>query len=302
MQPCINRLKVSNMRLDRVFLNSPQSLKKLVNVEVLQRSAVISAAILMFGANNACANNYDCLIEPYASVDLGTAVTGIVDKVLVKRGDRVSRGQVLVHLESSAETAAAELAKFKSLAQGGVKSAQSKVEFAQKKFERRKEMAAEKLIAAQERDDAEAELRLAEAELVSVREARDQAAIEYKQQSSLLALRSIRSPVDGVVVDQVVSSGEIAEAGGKKPLLKLAQLDPLRVRVMLPMAMFGKIRAGTPVELSPENAPNVRLKAIVRQTDKVLDAASGTHVILLDLPNRVLDIPSGVKCKAKIEP
>jgi RND family efflux transporter MFP subunit len=243
---------------------------------------------------------HDCLIEPYASVDLGTAVTGMVDKVLVKRGDRVSRGQVLVHLESSAEAASAELAKFKSQAQGGVKSAQSKVEFAQKKFERRKEMAVEKLIATQERDDAEAELRHAEAELVSVREARDQAAIEYKQQISLLALRSIRSPVDGVVVDQVVSPGEIAEAGGKKPLLKLAQLDPLRVRVMLPMAMFGKIRPGTPVELSPENAPNVKLKATVRQTDKVLDAASGTHVILLDLPNRALDIPSGVKCKAKI--
>jgi RND family efflux transporter MFP subunit len=290
------------MRLDRVFSNSPRSLKKLISVEVLQCSAVIFAVSLLLGVSNARASSYDCLIEPYASVDLGTAITGMVDKVLVKRGDRVSRGQVLVHLESSAEAASAELAKFKSQAQGGVKSAQSKVEFAQKKFERRKEMAVEKLIATQERDDAEAELRLAEAELVSVREARDQAAIEYKQQISLLALRSIRSPVDGVVVDQVVSPGEIAEAGGKKPLLKLAQLDPLRVRVMLPMAMFGKIRAGTLVELSSENAPNVKLKATVRQTDKVLDAASGTHVVLLDLPNRGLDIPSGVKCKARIEP
>jgi RND family efflux transporter MFP subunit len=290
------------MRLDRVFSNSPRSLKKLISVEVLQCSAVIFAVSLLLGVSNARASSYDCLIEPYASVDLGTAITGMVDKVLVKRGDRVSRGQVLVHLESSAEAASAELAKFKSQAQGGVKSAQSKVEFAQKKFERRKEMAVEKLIATQERDDAEAELRLAEAELVSVKEARDQAAIEYKQQISLLALRSIRSPVDGVVVDQVVSPGEIAEAGGKKPLLKLAQLDPLRVRVMLPMAMFGKIRAGTLVELSSENAPNVKLKATVRQTDKVLDAASGTHVVLLDLPNRGLDIPSGVKCKARIEP
>lgn len=257
---------------------------------------------LTCGAQTSLANSYDCLIEPYASVELGTAVTGLVNHVLVKRGDRVNRGQVLVQLESSVETAAVELAKFKSQAQGAVKSAESKVEFAQKKFERRREMAAERLISNQERDDAEAELRLAEAELVSVREARDQAAIEYKQQSSLLALRSIRSPVDGVVVDQVVWSGEVAEAGGKKPLLKLAQLDPLRVRVMLPMAMFGKIRVGSAIELSPETAPNSRLKATVRQTDKVLDAASGTHVVILDLPNRALDIPSGVKCKAKIEP
>ena len=269
-----------------------------------QSRAFVGLAIgsLVLGAQPAMANSYDCLIEPYSSVELGTAVTGLVNHVLVKRGDRITRGQVLVQIESSAESAAAELAKFRSQAQGGVKAAQSKVEFAQMKYARRKEMASDRLIALQERDEAEAELRQAEAELVSANEARDQAAIEYKQQVSLLALRSIRSPVDGVVVDRIVNPGEVAEAGGKKPLLKLAQLDPLKVRVMLPMTLFGKTRPGTVVELIPENATSVRYKAVVRQTDKVLDAASGTHVVILDLPNRALEIPAGVKCKATLAP
>ena len=39
---------------------------------------------------------YDCLIEPAQTVELGTPVTGMVEKVLVQRGDRVKRGQVLV--------------------------------------------------------------------------------------------------------------------------------------------------------------------------------------------------------------
>ena len=162
-------------------------------------------------------------------------------------------------------------------------------------------MAAENLVSKQERDDAEAEWRLAEAELVAAKESKDQAAVEYKQQSSLLALRTVRSTIDGVVVDQMLYPGETAEAGSKKPVLKLAQLDPLKVRVMLPLSVFGKVRVGNVAEVSAEHAPSDRLKATVRHTDKVLDAASGTHIIFLDLPNKTLEIPAGIKCKAGID-
>jgi RND family efflux transporter MFP subunit len=247
------------------------------------------------------ATGYDCLIEPYQSLEISSAVTGVVDKVLIKRGDRVNKGQVVFTLDSQVEAAAVELAKFKSLAVGPIKSAQSKIEFSQKKFDRRKEMAAENLLPRQERDDAEAELRLAEAELEAAKESKEQAAIEYKQQSSLLALRTIRSTIDGVVVDQMLHSGETAEPGGKKPVLKLAQLDPLKVRVMLPMAVFGKIKLGQSIEVNPEYAPNTKLRATVRRTDKVLDAASGTHIVFLDLPNKSLNIPAGTKCKAQFD-
>ena len=73
------------------------------------------------------------------------------------------------------------MAKFKSKSLGAIKTAQSKIEFTQKKYERRKEMAAENLTSKQERDDAESELRLAEAELLAAKESREQAALEFKQ-------------------------------------------------------------------------------------------------------------------------
>ena len=256
---------------------------------------------LTFGLSLSHAASYDCLIEPSQSLEIGSPVTGVVDKVWVKRGDRVKKGQIVFTLESNAEAAAADLAKFKSQAIGAIKSAQNKVAFGQTKYERRKEMAAENLVSKQERDDAEAEWRLAEAELVAAKESKDQAALEYKQQSSLLALRTVRSTIDGVVVDQMLYPGETAEAGSKKPVLKLAQLDPLKVRVMLPMSVFGKVKAGSVAEVSTEYSPSERLKDTVRHTDKVLDAASGTHIIFLDLPNKTLEIPAGTKCKASID-
>src|SRR5687767_11943078 len=179
------------------------------------------------------------------TVEIGSPVTGLLDKVLVRRSDRVAKGQVIATLESRAEQASAELARLKAEALGPTRTAESKIEFSKRKFQRRKEMAAEKLMSAQERDDAEAELKLAEAELQSAKESRQIARIEYEQQRSQLNLRTIRSPIDGVVVEQILYPGEIVEPGGnKKAILKLAQLDPLRVHVVLPMSAFGKVNPG----------------------------------------------------------
>lgn len=247
----------------------------------------------------AAAANYDCLIEPNQQVDLASPVTGLLDKVLVKRGDRVSKGQVLAQLESRAEQATTELARYKSEQIGPTHMAESKIEFSKRKFSRRKDMAADKLMSLQDRDDSEAEYKQAEAELQVSKENKQIARLEYQQQSGLLALRTIRSPVDGVVVDQLAYPGEVVEASAaKKAILKVAQLDPLRVHVVLPKDAFGRSSVGMTVEVIPEIPSKGRYTAKVRSVDKLIDAASGTFVVFLEMPNPKLEIPAGVKCKA----
>lgn len=247
------------------------------------------------------ADTYDCLIEPTQTVELGAPVSGLIDRVLVKRGDRVARHQVLATLESHAEQAAADLAHYKSQLAGPTQQAQSKVEFSQRKFTRRREMAAEQLMSKQDSDDAEAELKQAQAELVTAKENREVARLEYVQQSSQLALRTIRSPFDGVVVDQMMWPGEIFEPGATKhAVLKVAQLNPLRVRVVMPLRAFGEPAAGMEASIAPEIPAGSHYSAKVASVDRMVDAASGTFVVFMDLPNPKLDIPSGVKCKATL--
>lgn len=246
-------------------------------------------------------NTYDCLIEPTQMVELGAPVSGLIDRVLVKRGDLVTRNQVLASLESHAEQAAADLARYKSQLAGPTQLAQSKIEFSQRKFSRRSDMAAEKLMSRQDSDDAEAELKQAQAELVTAKENREVAHLEYVQQNSQLALRTIRSPFDGVVVDQMMWPGEIFEPGATKhAVLKLAQLNPLRVRVVMPMRAFGDTAPGTQASIAPEIPAGKNYSAKVASVDRIVDAASGTFVVFMDLPNPKLDIPSGVKCKATL--
>lgn len=264
----------------------------------LLRLAALSAIVGAQFVETAHATGIDCLIESNQLVELASPVSGLLDKVTVKRGDVVRRGQVLAQLESRAEQASTELARYKSEQLGPTRMAESKLEFSKRKYSRRKDMAAEKLMSPQERDDAEAEYSLAEAELQVARDNKHLARLEYQQQGALLALRTIRSPFDGVVVDQLAYPGEVVELGAsRKAILKVAQLDPLRVHVILPKEIFGKLTAGMLVEVTPETHGRGRYAAKVRSIDKVIDAASGTFVVFLDLPNPKLEIPAGSKCR-----
>lgn len=247
------------------------------------------------------AGTFDCLIEPAQVVELASPATGLLETVTVKRGDRVAKGQVLATLESHAEQAAADLARYKSELRGPTRLAQSRIDFSERTFKRRRDMAAEKLLPAQERDDAEADYKQAQAELQVAQENLQVARLELQQQSSLLSLRTIRSPFDGVVVEQMAYPGEVVEPGAtKNSILKVAQLDPLRVRVILPTSAFGKPALGMIAAITPEIRGEEKYNAEISIIDRVIDAASGTFVVFLDLPNPKMNIPSGMKCKAEL--
>lgn len=264
----------------------------------MKKHVVLKTLAVMIVVHTQVYAAFDCLIEPTQMVEISSPVVGLLDKVLVQRGDRVNKGQVVAMLESRAEQAATELARAKSEAVGPTKVAQSKIEFSKRKFDRRKGMADEHLMAPQERDESEADYELAKAELQSARENKQIAHWEYQQQSQQLNLRTLRSPFKGVVVDQMLYPGEVVEpSGAKKGILKLAQLDPLKVHAVLPIAMFGKVTQGMQVEVIPEAPVNGHYTAKVSIIDKLIDAASGTFVVFLDMPNPKLTIPSGLKCK-----
>lgn len=243
---------------------------------------------------------FDCLIEPTQTVEISSPVVGLLDKVPVHRGDKVAKGQIIATLESRAEAASTALARFKSEMVAPAKTAESKIEFSKRKYQRRRDMQAQNFMSGQERDEAEGEMKLAEAELQLAHENKQMAKLEWQQQSSLLNLRTIRSPFDGVVVNQLLWPGEIVEPGGqKKAILKLAQLDPLLVHVILPMAVFGKIKFGMNVDVNPEAPVGGRYVGRLKIIDKVVDAASGTFGVFLEIGNPKLELPAGVKCRAE---
>ena len=100
--------------------------------------------------------------------------------------------------------------------------------------------------------------------------------------------------LNGVVVERFLHPGEYVE---DQPILKLAQVDPLNVEVILPVEMLGSVKVGMRATVKPEAPVTGFYSAKVKIVDKVVDAASGTFGVRLELPNPDYQLPPGLKCK-----
>jgi len=120
--------------------------------------------------------------------------------------------------------------------------------------------------------------------------------LELQRTSAEVSMRTIRSPINGVVVERFMSPGEFPK---QERILKLAQLHPLRVEAYVPISMLGKITVGMEVQVKPEEPVSGTYKAKVTVVDHVVDAGSGTLGIRMELPNPDLKIPAGLKCTVR---
>jgi RND family efflux transporter MFP subunit len=238
----------------------------------------------------------DCLIEPFELIEVGSSVVGIIETVLVERSDFVEAGQVVVLLESAAERAGVELARERALAQGEVKSQEANLALTERKRQRARKLYEGDALSAELRDELETEAEVARRQLQRAREEKSLAALQLQQAEALLERRTIRSPVSGVVVDRLLSPGERVD---EEAILRIARIDPLRVEVILPSALYGTLQPGTPAAVTPE-LPGDRVHvASVELVDRMIDAASGTFGARLQLPNPEQSIPAGQRCEVR---
>jgi RND family efflux transporter MFP subunit len=246
------------------------------------------------------AESFDCLIEPFKAVDIRSPVEGLIEAIHVRRGDRVEKGSLLVELESRRERSTVELARYRAGMEGRLKSAENRLVFATKKLDRVMDLHEQSFLSGQVRDEVETERLLAESELMDVKENRKLAQLEYERSKVILDLRSLYSPFDGVVVDRLLNPGELAESGiGGAPILELAQINPLLVKVSLPSRMHGQVKVGKLGFVTPE-VSGQPLEAEVTIVDSVFDAASGTFGIRLELPNPEGQVPAGIRCRLEL--
>lgn len=231
--------------------------------------AGIAVAFVAQGAGARELEELECLVEPFIMVNVGSPVDGVLESVVVNRGDRVHKGQVVAKLQSGVEAAAVDLTE-------------ARIEFGRRRVARIETLLAKQLISEQESDDLVTEVRLREEEL--------------KKDQETLKLRTIVSPIDGVVVERFLAPGELIRQD-KSVVLKLAQINPLNVEVIAPASLFGSVHVGMSGRVSLEPFFSGKYKAKVVVVDKVIDAASGTMGVRLQLPNPDNRIPAGIKCR-----
>lgn len=257
---------------------------------------MVALALLSARANAAPVPDQDCVIEPNTVVDLASAVEGIVQTVEVARGDVVERNQVLVTLDSGVERAAVDYARARAEASAQVRAGEANASFAQRRAGRVGVLYEQQVVSSDQMDEAATQTRLTRAQAEQAAENQKLAQLELRQAQENLARHVIRSPIRGVVVQDYLSPGESVK---DKPILRLAEIDPLRVEVIVPVAYFGAIVPGQSATVLPEAPREGGFAAKVTIVDRVADAASGTFRVRLRLPNADYSLPSGLKCRVQ---
>lgn len=265
---------------------------------VMKRGCAVCVGLsLLVGVHSAVAEEvaYDGIIEPHVIVALGSPAEGVVSEVLVDRSSLIKKNQTLVKLESSVEWSAVEKAKAMAGFSGEVALQKAQLAFAKRTHQRMNRL---KAVSAYDKDQAATDVILTEQRLKKAKEAQTMARYELKKARSVLARRTIKSPIDGVVVERYVSAGEFVST---QPLLRIAQINPLRVEVIVPAQMFGKITPGMTAKIGPELAAYGEQIAKVTLVDRVIDSASNTFGVRLELPNPEYSLPSGLRCLVTFE-
>jgi len=261
-------------------------------------AACLVGGCLGWSASAAASGDLACVMKPYMEVSLGAPVEGIIQHVHVERGDWVTKGQAIVTLEASVEKATVDLAKAKAEAEATIKSTQAKMAFSARKLERATDLYKSNSIARHELDEAETERSLAELTYLEAVEKKRMDELEWRRATAALNLRTISSPLNGVVVERLLSPGESV---GKTPILKLAQINPLRIEVFAPLSLLGKLKPGMKAEVHPEGGAASTYQADITVVNRVVDSASGTFGVRLEMPNPNNALPAGLACTVKFQ-
>lgn len=240
----------------------------------------------------------DCFIEPFITVNLGSDVIGIIKEINVDRGDFVEKGQILVRLDTRAEEANLKLTLARTEMIATMEARKANLEYTIREHERMKELHNQDIVAFEEVDMAKTKMLIARREFEAAEEQRRIVGLEHKKAKEAVEKRIIRSPISGVVIEKFISIGELVD---KKPILKLAQLDPLNVEVIAPVSLLGSFKVGDLAEITPEHLVGTTFVGKVKLVDKVIDATSGTFGMRIELPNPDYSIPAGLQCSIRIQ-
>jgi RND family efflux transporter MFP subunit len=251
---------------------------------------------------------------PFQEVELHAKVAGYIRKINVDIGDRVKAGQVLAVLEVPELTAQVQGAN------AGIRHSQDQIVREQNEVARAeadhaalhasamrlKQAAAGRpgLIAEQELDDATAKDRASEAQveaaksaLSAARQQLDVSKAGQMQVSAMSDYSRITAPFDGVVTWRYADTGALVQAGtsnsNAQPVVKIAQVSVLRLRIAVPESLAARVHDGQSAEVTVQATGEHFTGKVARSTD-ALDRSTRTMQVEVDVPNQKLHLAPGM--------
>jgi membrane fusion protein (multidrug efflux system) len=236
------------------------------------RPSLLALLFTAGAASLVCAAEYPGLVLPLKEVVVSAPVQARIEHINVKEGDRVKAGDTLAQLYSRIE----ELDTLRT------KAALEKREF---DYKGSKNLSADSIISQDEALKAKIEL--------------DLARLQHEQAAEVLAQRTIKAPLDGIVVEKHQEAGETVASS--QPLFRLVDISRLYVQFYIRAEDAGAIRLGDTLEVRCPVADATRVfPGKVDFVDPRVDAASGLMRVKVLLDNNDALLKPGLRANVSI--
>lgn len=252
-------------------------------------------ATLFATAASAAPASFHCVTEPSLTLKLGSAISSILESVDVHRGEIVKKGQVIAHLQSAVEKAIVATNKARADSTAEIAAKQAVLALKTTVLKRKLVLHQQRVSSSQDVDTAQAEYDVARQELALAELNHHLAQLDLARSEAELALRTIRSPINGIVTKRSLGPGEFVTQ--EATIVSLARINPLNVDTFLPVRYYKLIKVGETATVHPDDSFGGNRQAKVSVVDQVFDAASGTFGVRLELQNPDDAVPAGLRCR-----
>ncbi|MEE0904200.1 MAG: efflux RND transporter periplasmic adaptor subunit [Prevotellamassilia sp.] len=230
-------------------------------------------------------------IEAVTTVEVGTQVSGIIDKIYVDYNSPVKRGQVIAELDKT------NLVSELNSANSNLQGARSDLNYQQANYNRQRTLFEKGLISANDFESARLALEQAQSVLSQRQEAVNKARTN-------LGYATITSPIDGIVLSKAVEEGQTVASSFNTPTLFTIVKDMTDMRVIADVdeADIGEVREGQRVTYTVDAYPNEVFQGTVTQVRNEATTTNNvvTYEVVISAPNPDLKLKPGLTANVTV--
>jgi HlyD family secretion protein len=244
-------------------------------------------------------------LNPVTTVDVGSQVSGKIDKLYVDFNSRVKQGQVIAELDQAQFITRVKQneANYQS-AEASLKKTKVTLDNTKKKYDRAMNLFEKELISFEEKEAIETQYYSAMADIQSSEARLKQAESQLDSSKVDLTYTIIKSPIDGVVINRRVNIGQTVAASFQAPVLfQIANdLSKMQVECSVDEADIGKVKEGQKVRFTVDAFPDENFTGKVSQVRYAPEIVQNvvTYTTIVEVDNPELKLRPGMTATASV--
>lgn len=254
----------------------------------------LSSAITRDAAGADGVLQFDGFVEPWEDVQVAALEIGNLEEVFVRVGDRVEAGDVMAVLDPSLQESAVAIANIQATMRGQLDAAKAECDLHSVRTEQFRRLRAEGLARPDEIARAEADLRIAQARLLTVEEELKLRSAEQQRYELQLDRRKVRAPISGTVAQIFRKAGEFVSPSDPS-IIRLINTECLVAVINIPAEYVAPLSVGTPVRVYLVTMRRT-VPATIESIAPLIEGESGTVEVRILLPNADGQLRAGDRC------